>query len=203
MLFWYKGIDSSGKTITARLEAISKEEAVEKIKNLGIFLEKIKEINNGGFISAIRDFLHHRYNKIPINYLSAMSKELSIYLRSGMNLTQALTLLKEQQENSKMEQFIDHIYKMMIEGSSFSNSLKEQTIYYIPDFYLKTIEASENSGNLEKVLEQLSTLLRDNQKLENEVQNALVYPIFIFVMAMFVVIFLINYVIPKISKIFE
>jgi len=203
MLFSYKGIDTSGKTISSRIEANSKEEATEKIKNLGIFIEKIKEIDGEGFVSNIRDFFHHRYNKIPINYLSAMSKELSIYLRSGMNLTQALTLLKDQQENAKMTQFIEHIYKLMIEGSSFSDALNGQTIYFIPEFYLKTIEASESSGNLEKVLEQLSTLLRDNQKMENEVQNALVYPIFIFVMAMFVVIFLINYVIPKISKIFE
>jgi len=91
---------------------------------------------------------------------------------------------------------------MMLEGSSFSTSLKDQTIYFIPEFYIKTIEASENSGNLEQVLDQLSSLLRENQKLENEVQNALVYPLFIFTMSMFVVIFLINYVIPKISKIF-
>lgn len=203
MLFYYKGIDTNGKNISSRIEAQSKEEAIEKIKSLNIFIEKIKEINGEGFISNIRDFFHHRYNKIPINHLSAMSKELSIYLKSGMNLTQALTLLKDQQENTKMTQFIEHIYKLMIEGSSFSDALKEQTIFFLPDFYLKTIEASESSGNLEKVLDQLSTLLRDNQKMENEVQNALVYPIFIFVMAMFVVIFLINYVIPKISKIFE
>jgi len=203
MLFYYKGIDTNGKTITSRIEADSKEEAIEKIKSLGIFVEKIKEINKEGFVSNIRDFFHHRYNKIPINLLSAMSKELSIYLKSGMNLTQALTLLKDQQENIKMTQFLEHIYKLMVEGSSFSDALNNQTIYFMPEFYLKTIEASESSGNLEKVLDQLSTLLRDNEKLENEVQNALVYPIFIFIMAMFVVLFLINYVIPKISKIFE
>jgi type II secretory pathway component PulF len=203
MLFYYKGLDANGKTISSRIEAESKEIAVEKIKNIGIYIENIKEINEQGFVSNIRDFFHHRYNKMPISFLSAMSKELSIYLKSGMNLTQALTLLKDQQENAKMTQFIEHIYKLMIEGSSFSDALKDQNIYFLPEFYLKTIEASESSGNLEKVLDQLSSLLRDNEKMENEVQNALVYPIFIFVMAMFVVIFLINYVIPKISKIFE
>ena len=191
------------KNITSRIEADSKEDALEKIKNLNVYVEKIKEIKEEGFISNIRDFFHHRYNKIPVDQLSALSKELGIYLKSGMNLTQALTLLKEQQDSAKMTQFIDHIYKMMIEGSSFSKALKDQTVFFIPEFYVKTIEASENSGNLEKVLDQLSNLLRDNQKLENEVQNALVYPIFIFTMSMFVVIFLINYVIPKISKIFE
>ena len=203
MLFSYKGIDGNGKNITSRIEADSKDDALEKIKNLNVYVEKIKEIKEEGFISNIRDFFHHRYNKIPVDQLSALSKELGIYLKSGMNLTQALTLLKEQQDSAKMTQFIDHIYKMMIEGSSFSKALKDQTVFFIPEFYVKTIEASENSGNLEKVLDQLSNLLRDNQKLENEVQNALVYPIFIFTMSMFVVIFLINYVIPKISKIFE
>ena len=202
MIFYYKGIDTNGKTITSRIEADSKEQAIEKVKNIGILIEKIKEIHEGGFVSNIREFFHHRYNKIPINYLCAMSKELSIYLKSGMSLTQALTLLIDQQENAKMTQFIEHIYKLMIEGSSFSDALNEQSLYFVPEFYLKTIEASQSSGNLEKVLDQLSTLLRDNQKMENEVQNALVYPIFIFVMAMFVVIFLINYVIPQISKIF-
>ena len=203
MLFHYKGIDSNGKNIQSRIEAESKNDALKKIQNLNIYIEKLKEIKSEGFLSNIRDYLHHRYNKIPINSLSSLSKELSIYLKSGMNLTQSLTLLKEQQDTIKMEQFLNYIYKIMIEGSSFSNALKEQTIYFIPEFYLKTIEASESSGNLEQVLDQLAKLLKENKQLEDEVQNALMYPIFIFTMAMFVVIFLINYVIPKITKIFD
>lgn len=203
MTFSYKGIDVNGKNIKSRIEADSKEEAITKIQNLNIFVEKVKEIKGDGIVSNVREYLHHRYNKIPINLLSGLSKELSIYLKSGMNLTQALTLLKEQQDVVKMEQFINYIYKAMIEGSSFSNALTEQNIYFIPDFYIKTIEASESSGNLEQVLDQLATLLKKNKQLEDEVQNALMYPIFIFTMAMFVVIFLINYVIPKITKIFD
>ena len=160
MLFSYKGIDVNGKNIKSRIEADSKDEAINKIQNLNIFVEKVKEIKGDGIVSNVREYLHHRYNKIPINLLSGLSKELSIYLKSGMNLTQALTLLKEQQDVVKMEQFINYIYKVMIEGSSFSNALTEQNIYFIPDFYIKTIEASESSGNLEQVLDQLATLLK-------------------------------------------
>jgi len=92
---------------------------------------------------------------------------------------------------------------MLNEGSSFSASLKKQAIFAIPEFFIKTVEASEAGGNLDKVLEQLSELLKKSDKIAKDIQNALIYPIFIFMMSFFVVIFLINYVIPKISKIFE
>jgi general secretion pathway protein F/type IV pilus assembly protein PilC len=202
VIFAYKGIDQNGNSIKARIEANSKEEALEKLRGLSIFVEKIKEVNEKDMLFAIKAFLHHRYNKVPVNYLSSLSKELSIYLKSGMNLTQALMILKEQQESTKALQFVNQLYSILIEGTSFSNALTKQTVYYIPEFYVKTIEASENSGNLDSVLEQLSELLKQNQKLESEVQNALIYPSFIFTMSIFVVVFLINYVIPKISKIF-
>lgn len=203
MIFAYKGIDYNGNKVKARIEANSKQEALDKIRALNIFIESIKEVDDSDYLFAIKSFLHHRYNKIPINALSALSKELSIYLKSGMNLTQALTILKEQQETTKMTQFVNQVYAILIEGRSFSTALNKQTIFYIPEFYVKTIEASENSGNLDAVLSQLSDLLKQNQQLESEVQNALIYPIFIFTMSIFVVVFLINYVIPKISKIFE
>lgn len=202
MLFNYKGINAKGKKEKGRIDATSEEEAYRKLRELSIYVEKISSVNSGGLRSKINDLLHQRYNKISTPYLSALSKELSVYLRSGISLIHAIGLLKEQQDHKKNARFLAQIYKMLSEGSSFSSALEKQAVFALPDFYIKTLEASESAGNMDKVLNQLSELLKKNDQIESDVQNALIYPLFLFTLSFFVIIFLINYVIPKISEIF-
>lgn len=202
MLFRYRGINQKGKTEKGRIEAPNEADALLKLKGLGVFADKITPITGESTFDQLSDFLHHRYNKVPPTYLSAISKELSVYLRSGISLLAAIGLLKEQQDSAKTTRFLSQIHKMLTEGEPFSATLKKQAVFALPDFYIKTIEASESSGNLDRVLEQLSDLLTKNHQIESDVQNALIYPIFIFSMSFFVILFLINYVIPKIAEIF-
>lgn len=203
MQFSYKGINASGKNEKGRIEAQSEEEALAKLQDLNVYVSAIKEVSGESFAFDFKEFFHQRYNKISNSYLSALSKELSVYLKSGISLMQAIGLLKEQQDSAKYTRFLTRIHKMLLEGETLSRALRNQAVFSMPDFYVKTIEASESTGNLDKVLEQLSDLLKKNDQIESEVQNALIYPLFIFIMSFFVVLFLINYVIPKIAEIFE
>lgn len=203
MIFAYKGINKSGQKERGRIEAKDLQDAYRKVKELGVFVEKIKAENSGTFLSAIKEYAFARYNKIPPMYMSAFAKEISIYLKSGISLLNAMTLLKEQQESKKQEQFITQIHKMLTEGNSFSFALKKQAVFAIPEYFIKTVEASESGGNLDKALGELSLLIRKNYEIEKNISNALMYPTFIFVMSVIILFFLINYVVPKISMIFE
>lgn len=203
MIFAYKGINKQGKREKGRIEAKDLQEAYRKVKELGVFVEKIKPQSSGGYLDTLREYVFARYNKIAPLYLSAFAKEIAIYLKSGISLLGAITLLKEQQESKKHEQFITQIHKMLTEGNSFSYALKKQAVFAIPDFFIKTVEASESGGSLDKALEQLSGLIRKNYEIEKNISNAMIYPAFIFIMSMMILIFLINYVVPKISMIFE
>lgn len=203
MIFTYKGINKAGQKEKGRIEAKDLQEAYRKVKELGIFVEKIKPESSGTLLSTIKEYIFARYNKIPPLYISSFSKEISIYLKSGISLLNAITLLKEQQESKKQEQFITQIHKMLTEGNSFSFALKKQAIFAIPEYFIKTVEASESGGNLDKALGELSTLIRKNYEMEKNITNALMYPSFIFLMSVIILFFLINYVVPKISMIFE
>lgn len=203
MIFAYKGINKQGKKEKGRIEAKDLQEAYRKVKELGVFVEKIKPQSSGSYLDTVKEYAFARYNKISPTYLSAFAKEISIYLKSGISLLGAITLLKEQQDNKKYEQFITQIHKMLTEGSSFSHSLKKQAVFAMPDFFIRTVEASESGGSLDKALEQLSVLIRKNYEIEKNISNAMVYPAFIFIMSISILMFLINYVVPKISMIFE
>jgi len=203
MIFAYKGINKQGKKEKGRIEAKDLQEAYRKVKELGIFVEKIKPQNSDSYLSALKEYAFARYNKIPPLYMSTFAKEISIYLKSGIPLLSAMTLLKEQQESKKHEQFITQIHKMLTEGDSFSNALKKQAVFAMPDFFIRTVEASESSGNLDRALAELSNLIRKNYEIEKNISNAMMYPMFILIMSIVILFFLINYVVPKISMIFE
>ncbi|MFP4332514.1 MAG: type II secretion system F family protein [Campylobacterales bacterium] len=203
MIFSYKGINKFGKKESGRIDAKDLQEAYRKLKELGVFVEKLKEQKEGSFLDDLRLSIFARYNKITPTYLSALAKELSIYLKSGISLINAISLLKEQQESKKQEQFMTQIHKMLTEGNSFSYSLKKQAIFVMPEYFIKTVEASESGGTLDKVLAELSELIKKNYEIEKNISNAMIYPAFIFIMSFVILIFLINYVVPKISLIFE
>jgi len=202
VLFKYSGFDKSGKSINGKIDAKSEQEVIIKLKDLGVFPQKIKAQNSDGFFAPIAKFFSERYSKIPPEYLSILTKELSIYLGSGISLLSALQLLKDNQDSHKQQQFIAQIHQMIAEGSSFADALKRQALYTVPSYFIKTVAASEMRGSLDKALAELSGLIKKNFEIEKKVNGALTYPLFIFTVSMLVLIFLINYVIPKIAEIF-
>jgi len=197
LLYKYKGIDRSGKRVKGTISASSQEEAGQKLKSQGILYESLKESRDFSFGSLMK-------RDMSGGMLSNFSRELSSYLGSGMTIATALKLMENQHKGEKSYlSFINEVRTAVEEGQSLYNALESQTVYKLPDFFLHSLKVAGQSGKMADVLANMGNFFSMQNRVKKQVANALAYPIFIFVVAMGMTGFLISFVVPKITGIFE
>ncbi|MBU0631593.1 type II secretion system F family protein [bacterium] len=199
MIFKYQGIDASGKKVSSKLEANSLQEVKNKLKSYNILYESIQE-DSGAFFEG---FSFVRKYKIPSKELSSLSRELSMYIRSGISIVSALKIVKTHYENNKkMKLFLSTVSTHLDEGKNFYTALESQTIAVLPEFYKESIKVSENSGILDEVLFELSRFLKEQDKINKEIKAAFAYPVFMIVVSLAMISFMLAFVVPQITGIF-
>jgi general secretion pathway protein F/type IV pilus assembly protein PilC len=197
MQFKYKGIDSDGKSVKGSISANSEEEAKKKLKAKGIFYQSVTPSTEFGFKSMMT-------RQMPGTTLSSFSKEMASYFGSGMTILTALKLMENQhKDEKKYYSFLTEIRTQVEEGKSLYAALASQSVFKLPDFFLQSIKVAGQSGKMEEVLTNMGNFFALQNKVKKQVANAMAYPIFIFVVAMGMTGFLISFIVPKITGIFQ
>lgn len=184
MIYKYKGFDANGKNIKSKIEASSLEEAKQRLKAQNIIYEYIQTSSP----SLFKNIKFARKSKISFYDLSILSRDLSIYIKSGISIVNAIKLAQNQYKtNKKHTLFLSSITTFLDEGKNFYQSLENQTVYELPSFFKQSVKVSENSGILGEVLLELSIFLKEQDRINKQVTNALAYPSFIFFVSFFIV----------------
>ncbi|MBA1421403.1 MAG: type II secretion system F family protein [Epsilonproteobacteria bacterium] len=197
MLFKYKGFDKTGKKVKSTVTASSVEEAGQKLKTQGIYHEGL---------SPTKEFSLEAFSKrqMPGELLALFSKELSSYLNSRMTILTAIKLLENQHEGEKRYiSFLNSLKTMIDEGKSLFQALQSQKVYTLPDFYLQSLNVAGQSGKMVEVLTNMATFFSAQNKVRKQVKGAMTYPAIIFTVAIGMTSFLIAFVVPQITEIFD
>ncbi len=198
MLFKYSGFDSSGLKVKSKIEASNIDEVKLKLKSKGILYTSIKEDSiDFGKINFKRS------RSLDLSTLSYLSRDLSIYLNSGITLIGSMNLLKQRYKNNKtLFTFFETVKTYLDEGKRFYDALESQKVLKLPSFYKQSIKVSENGGLLESVLMELSIFLKEQDRIRKQVTSAMAYPLFILIVSVFMVGFMLSFIVPKITSIF-
>ncbi len=200
MIFKYKGIDSEGKKVSDRVEATSLSEARAKLKASGILYQSLNEEAPAFY----EKFSFSSKYKIPAKELAALSRELSMYIRSGISIVSALKIVQTHYEkNKKMKLFLSTVSTHLDEGQNFYSALEAQTIVELPDFFKESIKVSESGGILDEVLLELSRFLKEQDRIHKEIKGAFAYPSFMIIISLVMIAFMLTFVVPQITGIFE
>ncbi|MHA7832361.1 MAG: type II secretion system F family protein [Flagellimonas sp.] len=127
--------------------------------------------------------------------------ELSILLKAGVQLREALDIFRENQKKEKLRAFYTQMLEALDGGKSFSQilrSLKEFTEY---EYY--SVQIGEESGNLTAIFHELSIFFAQKNEQRRNLINALTYPMIILCTAILVVIFMLRMVVPMFEDIFK
>jgi general secretion pathway protein F/type IV pilus assembly protein PilC len=200
LIFKYSGIDKTGSKVSSKIEANSLDDAKKRLKAAGIIYKKLQEEQ---FTLFSKISFKRRY-KISSGELAWFCRDISIYLKSGISLVDAVALSSNQYvNNKKMSLFLSSLKNSLDEGKNFYFALENQTVFKLPIFFKQSIKVSEESGILDEILLELSRFLKEQERLNKQIQNAFAYPMFILLISGFMLGFMIAYVVPKISSIFE
>ena len=129
--------------------------------------------------------------------------QLSTYIKSGIPLTEAMRILSKQMaKNRNMKRLFDAIIYNLTLGESFSNALAKQGKTF-PALLISMIKTAEATGELEATLDDMSNYYTEIENTRKAMVSALMYPTIITVFSIGVVTFILLYVIPQFSGIYE
>jgi type IV pilus assembly protein PilC len=127
--------------------------------------------------------------------------ELSVLLKAGINLKDALALLKNELKSSKDKKLLEQILNTIIHGSNFSDSIKNEPSFTEYEYY--SLKIGEETGNLDKVTQELGSYFKRKNEQRRNLINALSYPIVVLATAILSVFFMLRFVVPMFADIFN
>lgn len=198
--FRYKAIDPTGKLVKGTFTGSSKLDVNAFLVNEGYDVYSIKTSSFINFVYGQSSFGAQKMsNKDLIFWLT----QLYTYVKSGIPLTDAVKILSNQmgKKGNRKKVFEKIIYELTM-GSSFSDALEKQGNVF-PSLLINMLKASEATGELEETLKDMADYYREIETTRKQMISAMTYPAIITVFALGVITFILMYVIPQFTKVYE
>lgn len=192
----YKGISKTGKEVKGVREAVSRQALTSELLSEGIFVSSISDMREKQpFFARLQEAFAKKLN------LSDTFFQLSLLLRSGIPLVEALKIVAKSTKEQHLKNALLESASKVSEGMRFSDSLSKYPKIFEP-MYVNLIKASEQVGKLAAVLADIAVYEEDKRKNTDKIKTAMVYPMTILVMGFAVLGFLLAFVVPKMESIF-
>ncbi|MDP6685572.1 MAG: type II secretion system F family protein, partial [Candidatus Omnitrophota bacterium] len=140
--------------------------------------------------------------KVGTKSLVVFTKQLSTLIAAGLPLVKALKTLHDQLDASFFKDIIKSLADEVESGTNFSEALSRFPNVF-PGYYSNMIKAGEMGGMLEGILKRLAEFLDKSQKLKDKVKSALMYPAFVMLVAVMILVMLMIFVIPTFTNMFS
>ena len=195
--FQYVALDSLGKKKSGFVDAPNREQAIAKISAEGRF---VVEISEGKEVKVERPGA--KKGKVTRAELALFTRRLADLSSAGLPLDRTLQVIAEQSENAKMAEVAEEALADVRAGSSVSQALAKHNKIF-NEVYTQTLKAGEASGQFSDVAERLAEFLEKEVARRSQITAALIYPGVLSLTAVFVVVFLLTFVVPRLSGVFE
>jgi general secretion pathway protein F len=196
--FEYTAVDKAGKQQRGILEGDTARQVRQQLRDKDLLPLTVTE-------SAEKESTRQAsfsFNKgMSASDLAVLTRQLATLAQSGMPLEQALAAIGEQNENERITSIILGVRARVMEGYSLADGLKDFPRAF-PDIYRATVEAGEQSGHLDAVLERLADYTESRQELVQKVRNAMIYPAVLMTFCLLIVTLMMTYVVPKVVGVF-
>lgn len=134
--------------------------------------------------------------------LLQFSQELLALLEAGLNLSEALATLHSKEIKPGAKATLGDIRRALSQGQSFSDTLAAFPAIF-PDLYVSTVHAAERSGNLPEALARYVAYQLQFDAIRKKLVSAAIYPVMLLAVGTLVTLFLLGYVVPKFSAVYE
>jgi len=157
--------------------------------------------DHGSLMDKINNYLL-RFTRISLKDKLFFVQHLSLMLRSGISISTALKTLSSQSENLRFKQILADLSKKLEEGVSFSDALRNHDKIF-SEMFVSMMEAGELSGKLEEVLREMYLQMKKEYALISKLKGPLTYPAVILMAMVGIGTFMLIFVVPKITAMFD
>ena len=203
--FEYVVLDEKGRERKGVAEGDNARQVRQNLRDKGLIPLQInaasqKDRGESGKGSAPTSRLFQR--GISTTELALITRQLATLIQAALPLDEVLTAVANQSEKQRIRSMMYAVRSRVMEGHTLAAGMAEFPKVF-SDLYRATVDAGERSGHLDTVLERLADYTESQQELQGKVRQALIYPGFLSIFAIAIVIFLMTNIVPQVVSVFE
>ncbi|HEY1662284.1 MAG TPA: type II secretion system F family protein [Verrucomicrobiae bacterium] len=220
--FDYVALDARGKETKGSIEVSTQNEAIGRVKEMGLFPTKIIEAEKmqdkggkkvqgkakpgksgkkgGGMNIELK--IPGLGGKVKPKVLTTFTRQLATLVDAGLPLLRGLRVLEKQERNVTLKRVLGELALAIEGGSTFSEALAQHPKIF-NRLFVNMVKAGELGGVLEVVLKRLAEFSEKAQKIKGKVKAALFYPVAVMVVAVGILILLMDFVVPRFKDVFN
>jgi len=195
----YRAKKGHSEITEGSIEAQSEKEAIDKLSALGVMPLKLEQ--EAGGVEPNKAISGKPHGKIKSREITIFTRQLASLLKSGVPILNALSIIREQSENTGLKNMLGDIYNAIKDGATFSSVLAQYPKVFA-FLYIAMIRAGEDSGSLPDALLRIADYRAKQEEIISRFRMAMAYPILMAVVGLATVIFMLTFVMPRLMKIF-
>ena len=196
--FAFKAMDLSGSASAGELEAESKAQVSEQLRQRGLIVLDVSERREPFNIED----LFKRWQGVDMRALAIFSRQFATLVASGMPMLRTLHTLQEQTQDEMIRDAVAGVREDVEAGSSLAQAMERHPKVF-DRLFRAMVRSGEQSGRLEEALDRIAFQVEKADTLRRQVKSALMYPALIFGFALVVLVAIVVFVIPVFVKIFR
>lgn len=190
--FKYTARDMEGKKISGKIDANNRNELASLLRSKNEYLIDCKDVTS----TAVNSY------KMKLKELSDFSRQLGTMIGSGVSLIRAMSILVQRENNKKIKAIYMDIYRKLQQGLTLSMAMEAQGKAF-PLLMINMYRTGETSGQMEKVAMTMALQYEKDNRIRGKVKNAMIYPVILLCVTMFVIIAVFTWIIPQFSEAFK
>lgn len=190
----YKGVDKKGNKIQGEINGTSPTIVKTLLAKQGITTRSISKKAKPLFGSSGKS--------IKPADIAVFSRQMATMMKAGVPLVQAFEIVADGLENPNLRKMVLQIKDSVAAGGGFANALREHPKYF-DDLFCNLVDAGEQSGSLETMLDRIATYKEKTEALKAKIKKALTYPTAVIVVAIIVTGILLVKVVPQFASTFS
>ena len=191
--FVWEGTDRKGNKVKGKSLAADEAAVRADLRRQGVVPSRIRKQSRGLFGGG---------GSIKPGDIAIFSRQLATMLSAGIPLVQAFEIVGSGHDNAAMQKLILTIKADVEGGSALAESLAKHPLYF-DDLFINLVEAGEQAGALETLLDKIATYKEKTEALKKKIKKALTYPAAVLVVAFIVTTILLIFVIPAFEDLFK
>lgn len=200
MLFSYKAKSKTGEITESTLEAVDRFTIIRELRSRNLTPLSVEKKNKD--FSEYFSKLTNIFSKVKIGELIILTKNLSGMIKAGLSLSRALSVLKKQTKNPKLDKVLTSIMADINAGDTFSFALSKFPEVF-SKLFISMTKAGEESGNLAGALTDVGLNLEKASSLTKKIKGALMYPGIIMCAMIIIGVLMFAFVVPTLAGTFK
>src|SRR3954454_17753838 len=190
--FTWEGKDKRGTRVKGKSLAPDETALRADLRRQGIAPSKIKK-QSQAFKSG---------GKVNPSDIAVFARQLATMLAAGIPMVQAFEIVGNGNDKPAMQKLVLDVKADIEGGTSLHESLAKHPLYF-DDLFVNLVQAGEQAGALENLLDKIATYKEKTEALKKKVKKALIYPAAVLLVALIVTVILLIFLIPQFESLFK